>query len=47
MEEKKEPTIITDMKKAVVIIPDCCKEGRDDCPHMVRKPTVSRKNPGL
>lgn len=31
----------------VMRLPDCCKEARDDCPHVVKKPEKIKKNIGL
>lgn len=31
----------------VVRIPDCCREGRNDCPHGVKKPLKQKQNVGL
>lgn len=29
------------------LIPECCREGWDDCPHTVRKPDPVRRNIAL
>lgn len=30
-----------------MIIPECCREGWDSCPHVPKKQKVARKNVGL
>jgi hypothetical protein len=37
-----------DTEEVMVIIPECCREGWEDCPHVVRKDKErNRKNIGL
>lgn len=30
-----------------VMIPDCCREGWEDCPHVVQHPKPKKQNIGL
>lgn len=34
-------------KIVTIYIPDCCKEGRPDCPHGVPKPKPEKRNTAL
>lgn len=35
-------------KEVFIGIPDCCREGWEDCPHVLRRePIRNKKNPGL
>ena len=50
MEEITTPPIETKEmpQEFTVKIPDCCTEGRDDCPHVLNKPQrEKRKNIAL
>lgn len=46
MEKEKEPKII-DRDEIGVVIPICCKEGWDNCPHIIKKPKKIKRNVGL
>lgn len=44
------PVVVSKEKyeEVTLIIPECCREGWPDCPHVVnRTPEVKRKNIGL
>ena len=45
-EENNEPTII-EVDELNIIIPQCCREGWDDCPHAVHKEREKPKNIAL
>lgn len=30
-----------------ILIPDCCREGWPDCPHIAKKPKKKKRNIGL
>lgn len=36
-----------DIKSFIIHIPDCCREGRDDCKHGVKKIKPQKQNVGL
>lgn len=44
-EEKKEEETV--FYGAQWIVPDCCREGRADCPHGVKKQVKTKRNIGL
>lgn len=48
-EIKTYPTIRRREKneEIVIQIPDCCREGREDCPHVVKKQKPKKQNIGL
>lgn len=47
MMEGMEPEIL-DEHRLKIIIPECCREGWDDCPHVTnREKKPRRNNPGL
>jgi hypothetical protein len=45
-EEEKE-TPILNSERMNVIIPQCCREGWDTCPHVPKKQRKSKTNVGL
>lgn len=39
---------VTEQDRLKIIIPDCCREGWEDCPHVANQPKKPRKqNIGL
>lgn len=42
-DEKKEAEVL----EPKIIIPQCCREGWENCPHQVRRPKKTKKNIGL
>lgn len=49
MSEELDPNVeIKEIGIEDIIIPECCREGWDDCPHVINKPQkATRKNIGL
>lgn len=43
-EEKRKEEVL---EKPTIIIPRCCREGWDSCPHQVKRVKKSKKNVGL
>ena len=46
-EKREETTTILNTTVPHAIIPQCCRESWDDCPHKVQKPIVNRRNIGI
>jgi len=44
-DEQKNKTPI--LKPVTFIVPVCCREGHDNCPHKVQKPIKKKRNVGL
>lgn len=36
-----------DMETVMVFIPECCREGWDNCPHVAQKQKIKKKNIGM
>ena len=39
--------IVAEEKVVRMIIPECCREGWDSCPHVIKKPKKTKTNIGL
>ena len=48
-EETPEVPVIKTIEpwEFIMRIPDCCRESRDDCPHVLKKPERIKQNIGL
>lgn len=46
-EETKIEDNIINPQMIEIMIPECCREGREDCPHSVKKPKKVKRNIGL
>jgi len=44
-QEEKEGILV--VEKFNWLVPECCREGWDSCPHVVKKKRKARKNIGL
>lgn len=45
--EKNTPSILMDSKQIDILIPICCREGWETCPHVSKKQKKVKKNVGL
>ena len=47
-EEQKEeaPALLNELQLAM-LIPACCREGREDCPHVLRREKPKKGNVGV
>ena len=46
-EKKKEENKVLEVERVNVIIPQCCREGWDNCPHSVKPFKKIKQNIGL
>lgn len=46
-EKRKEEAEVLDDERMRIIIPQCCREGWDSCPHVLKKQRITKKNVGL
>lgn len=46
-EKEKEETPILEIGYEDIKIPECCREGWDNCPHTVKRERIKKGNVGL